>query len=93
MARAFALNNIMGNIVLFVPFGVYLILLNSNKKISVNVCVIAFISAAAETAQYLFRVGAADIEKVICERMEQNENNRNNRWDELGKYNPLLPDY
>ena len=65
LARAFALNNIMGNIVLFFPLGFYITLLNRNKKISVNVCLIALISTLAEIAQYLFCVGVTDIDDVI----------------------------
>lgn len=55
----------MGNIVLFFPLGFYITLLNRNKKISVNVCLIALISTLAEIAQYLFSVGVTDIDDVI----------------------------
>lgn len=55
----------MGNIVLFFPLGFYITLLNRNKKISVNVCLIALISTLAEIAQYLFCVGVTDIDDVI----------------------------
>ncbi len=65
VARAFAVNNILGNIVLFFPLGVYISLLNTNKNTGVSVCLVAFISAAAEAAQYLFRVGTLDIDDVI----------------------------
>lgn len=65
LARAFALNNIMGNIVLFIPLGVYITLFNRNKKVSLNMCLVAFISVIAEIAQYLFRVGVTDIDDVI----------------------------
>ena len=55
----------MGNIVLFFPLGFYITLLNRNKKISVNVCLIALISTLAEIAQYLFCVGVTVIDDVI----------------------------
>ncbi len=65
LARAFALNNILGNIVLFFPLGVYIALLNRNKKVSFHVCFIALVSILAECAQYGFSVGTADVEDVI----------------------------
>lgn len=65
IARAFAPSNLIGNIVLFIPLGVYITLLNANKKISVNTCLIALISVIVEIAQYLFKVGATDIDDVI----------------------------
>lgn len=65
LARAFAANNIIGNIALFIPLGVYITLLNGNKKASVNVCIIALVSVIVEIAQYLFKVGATDIDDVI----------------------------
>lgn len=66
LARAFSANNIIGNIALFIPLGVYITLLNGNKKASVNnVCIIALVSVIVEIAQYLFKVGATDIDDVI----------------------------
>lgn len=65
IARAFAPSNLIGNIVLFLPLGVYITLLNPNKKISVNTCLIALISVIVEIAQYMFKVGVTDIDDVI----------------------------
>ena len=65
VSRAFAPSNLIGNIVLFLPLGVYITLLNPNKKIPVNLCLITLISVIAEIAQYLFKVGAMDIDDVI----------------------------
>lgn len=65
IAQAFAASNIIGNIVLFLPLGVYITLLNPVKKISVNICFIALTSLIVEVMQYLFKVGAADIDDVI----------------------------
>lgn len=65
LARSFAFTNVAGNIVLFFPLGVYTALFCKNIKIGANICLIAFISIFSETAQYLFSVGAADIDDVI----------------------------
>lgn len=65
LRRSFALSNLLGNVVLFVPLGGYLTLFNRDKRIYTNVQWIVLISAAAEALQYLFRVGATDIDDVI----------------------------
>lgn len=65
LRRSFALSNLLGNIVLFIPLGGYLTLFNRNKRVYTNVLRILVISAAAEVLQYLFRVGATDIDDVI----------------------------
>ena len=65
LARSFAASNIIGNIVLFLPLGVYITLLNKNKRLSVNLCIIVLTSLVVEIAQYLFKVGATDIDDVI----------------------------
>lgn len=65
LRRSFALGNLLGNVVLFVPLGGYLTLFNRDKRIFTNVLWIVLISAAAEALQYLFRVGATDIDDVI----------------------------
>lgn len=65
IVQAFAASNIIGNIVLFLPLGIYITLLNPIKRISVNICLIALTSVIAEIMQYLFKVGATDIDDVI----------------------------
>lgn len=63
--RAFAFSNVVGNIVLFVPLGVYLPLFIREKSILKNVLWIILISALVEILQFVFRVGASDIDDVI----------------------------
>lgn len=65
IAQTFAASNIIGNIVLFLPLGVYITLLNPSKKISVNMCLIALTSVIVEIIQFLFKVGVTDIDDVI----------------------------
>ncbi|WP_312354218.1 VanZ family protein [Aminipila sp.] len=65
LLHAFALSNILGNIVLFLPLGVYLTLFNRNKNIVINTFLIVVISIMVEIIQYIFKVGATDIDDVI----------------------------
>ncbi|MDD6039397.1 MAG: VanZ family protein [bacterium] len=64
-SQAFAVNNIVGNIVLFIPFGIYLTLFNPNKRIRVNTGIVAIASITVEILQYLFQVGVMDMDDVI----------------------------
>ena len=65
VSRAFALSNLLGNIAIFIPMGVYLPLLIRRKSIFVNTVCVALISAVVEVLQYIFAVGSADIDDVI----------------------------
>lgn len=63
--KSFALSNILGNIVLFVPMGVYLsVFLRKNKPLRITLFVI-LMSVIAEVIQYVCRRGVADIDDVI----------------------------
>ena len=61
----FALGNLLGNFFLLMPMGVYLALLNPNGSLPKNTVLILLFSVAVEFIQYLFRVGAADIDDVL----------------------------
>ena len=63
--RSFALSNILGNIVIFVPLGIYITLMNRNKSVIVNTFIIALLSTLAEVLQFIFKVGASDIDDVM----------------------------
>lgn len=65
LLRSFALSNVLGNIVLFIPLGVYLTLFNRDKRLYKNVLWIILISSSAESLQYIFKIGACDIDDVI----------------------------
>lgn len=65
VSRAFALSNLLGNIAIFIPMGVYLPLLIRRKSIFANTVCVALISAVVEVLQYIFAVGSADIDDVI----------------------------
>lgn len=63
--HAFAISNLLGNIVIFVPLGVYVTLFNKNKGIWKNTLLIIITSAAVEIIQFIFRLGIGDIDDVI----------------------------
>ncbi len=65
LLRAFSVLNVVGNIVLFVPLGLYLSLFIREKNIVKNVLWIIFISMSVEVLQFVFKVGATDIDDVI----------------------------
>mgnify|MGYP001027468016 CR=1 FL=1 len=57
--------NVLGNIVLFIPLGIYLMFFNHNKRICLNTLWVVLISMAVEILQYVFKVGATDIDDII----------------------------
>lgn len=63
--ESFALSNLLGNIVIFVPLGIYAMLINKKKAIIINLSIIALFSASVEVLQFIFKVGASDIDDVI----------------------------
>lgn len=63
--RSFSFGNVAGNIMIFVPIGVYLSLFNKNKKTLVNLLFVFTASLFTEIVQGLFAIGAADIDDII----------------------------
>lgn len=63
--HSFAINNLIGNIVIFVPLGVYIALFNKNKGIWKNTLLIAIVSTLVEIIQVIFRFGIGDIDDII----------------------------
>ncbi|OAS15709.1 VanZ family protein [Paenibacillus oryzisoli] len=59
------MSNILGNIILFMPLGMYLQLLKRNKKISVSIGIVFLVSVLVEMFQYVFGIGATDIDDII----------------------------
>lgn len=59
------LTNLFGNVLLFLPFP-FLIIIFSFRKTLADVLLAAFLlSICVETAQYLFRIGVADVDDVL----------------------------
>lgn len=60
-----AASNILGNILLFVPLGIYLQLLKKNRKIGISMLIVFLTTLVAEIFQFIFGLGAADIDDII----------------------------
>lgn len=65
MGGGTAFRNLVGNIVAFIPYGIYLQVLKKDKRIGINVLIIAATSIAVELIQALLRVGVTDIDDVL----------------------------
>ena len=65
IAQSFKISNLAGNILLFLPLGIYFIIFFKNKKIGINTLRIIGISCIIEIIQYIFQRGASDIDDVI----------------------------
>ncbi|MNN08750.1 VanZ like family protein [compost metagenome] len=57
--------NIWGNVLMFIPAGIYVILNNTKKTIGRNLLLIFIISLLIEIVQYIFTLGATDIDDII----------------------------
>ena len=58
-------SNIIGNIILFIPMGVYLQLLKKSRKIWTSTLFVLFISLFVEIFQFVWGLGATDIDDII----------------------------
>lgn len=58
-------NNVWGNICLFIPLGIYLQLFKGNKNSLFHILMVLGISLMIEAVQYIFGIGATDIDDVI----------------------------
>ena len=63
--QGLALSNLLGNIVIFVPLGVYVNLLSRDRAIWKSVLAIVMVSIVVEVVQYVFMLGIGDIDDVI----------------------------
>lgn len=63
--KRFALSNVVGNIVIFIPLGTYLSLFKNNKKVITNLLFIFIVSLFVEIIQGLLGLGASDIDDII----------------------------
>jgi Glycopeptide antibiotics resistance protein len=58
-------DQVWGNVVIFVPAGIYLMVLNKKNSILKALLTIFLISLSIEIIQYVFRIGASDIDDII----------------------------
>jgi glycopeptide antibiotics resistance protein len=63
--KAFAFGNVIGNIVLFVPLGIYLAIFRNDKRVRTSLLIIFIVSLSVEIIQGLFGIGTADIDDII----------------------------
>jgi len=63
--KRFAFGNVVGNVAIFVPFGIYLPLFKNDKRVMTNLLFIFLVSLLVEIIQGLFGIGASDIDDVI----------------------------
>lgn len=61
----FTISNVFGNIILFIPLGIYLSLFNQRRNSKKSVFWVFFISLLVEIVQYTFKMGTGDIDDVI----------------------------
>lgn len=60
-----AMANIFGNIIMFIPLGIYLQLLKKDKRLSASMLIVFATCLLIETIQYVFGIGATDIDDII----------------------------
>lgn len=60
-----ASSNVFGNILIFIPLGIYLYILKKNMKLSTSLLWIFLTSLSAEMIQYILGVGSSDIDDII----------------------------
>nr|WP_244163254.1 VanZ family protein [Paenibacillus pectinilyticus] len=59
------MTNILGNIILFMPLGLYVQLLKKDKRLSISMLIVFLVSLLVEILQYIFGIGATDIDDII----------------------------
>jgi glycopeptide antibiotics resistance protein len=63
--KRFAFSNLVGNIAIFIPLGIYLPLLKKDKRVITNLLFIFIVSLFVEIIQGLLGIGASDIDDII----------------------------
>lgn len=57
--------DVVGNVILFVPLGIYMAMLFKKFSVYKNIGIIALVSIFFEVSQYVFSLGASDITDII----------------------------
>jgi glycopeptide antibiotics resistance protein len=63
--RGFGVGDVVGNVLIFVPLGIYVSMLRDGWSFRRRILTIAATSAAFEVIQYTFAVGRADVTDVL----------------------------
>jgi len=64
-AKRFAFGNVIGNIVIFIPLGIYLSLFKNDKRVITNLLFIFIVSLSVEIIQWLLGIGTSDIDDIF----------------------------
>lgn len=65
VGASFHQKEVIQNVLIFVPFGIYLCMLQSNLKLWKKIAIIVGSSLALETVQYILSIGSSDITDLI----------------------------
>ena len=65
LRSSFAVSNILGNVVVFIPFGLFLQTIRKRKTFWKGVLIVLMTTVAIEAIQYIFGLGASDIDDVF----------------------------
>ena len=65
VGQTVVIDNVLGNIVIFMPLGVYLQLFKKDKRILISMIWVFIASLGTEVLQYVFSIGASDIDDII----------------------------
>ena len=63
--HGYGLVNLIGNILIFIPMGIYLSMLIKKTSVKAYTVLVAFISLGVEILQYIFALGVADVDDII----------------------------
>lgn len=63
--KKFAFDNLVGNIVIFIPLGTYLPLFKNDKRVRTNLLFIFIVSLCVEIIQGIFNLGTSDIDDIV----------------------------
>ncbi len=62
---ALPVRNVLGNIAMFIPLGIYLRIFHKYKSLGTNFLPLLLSAAAIEASQFIFGIGSFDIDDVI----------------------------
>lgn len=65
VSRSWVINNVLGNIVVFIPYGLYIQMFLKNKSFKKSMFIVILTSICIEAIQFAFGIGACDIDDVI----------------------------
>ena len=63
--KTFSFGNVIGNILIFIPLGLYLPLIKKDKRAAVGLLFVLIVSLTVEVVQGIMGIGTADIDDVI----------------------------